>query len=713
MNKVKTGKWFKTLWAMLLALVVVLTAIPTEVYEAARITHGTSNKVIREDMLTTEIPSNYKVNEATQGKAEDGKYNEYFLDENIQTVELTIDENNLNYLLQNAKDEPYVMAESVTIGDATVGYVGFRTKGNYTLQHAYDDNPGSDRFSFTINFGKYVKKAEYGKTQDFFGCNKISFNNFFFDKTMMKEFFALKLMDEMGLPTPQHGLAKLYINGEYYGVYAMVEALDESILEQYYGVDDDELSSYLCKPTGSTFKYKDILENDAPLWEHDEDKYADVEDMLPTVKEWLRKINCLSEGTDFDGNKIDVNSDTYLELLGQLYDLDEVVKYFATHSWLCQMDNMFVCQQNFGLYVDQNGKAIYIPWDYDLSFGCFFPSTAEKTANYDVDIMYQNNMHGTITERFYKNYPLFNVIYQNDALMEKYHGYMKECSKIAALGGTVESTGKSYEPGYFNYYIETLKEELITAASEKLADNVYYMNNIRQPGDVRNGISDLARIIAMRAVGVYTQIEGIDTTVSGAGCNLENLGNGMRGENSTRGNVTSVDPSTGIFAIGDYGNSNRKEVRLNLTKLTPEETYYNNILQALGCNENKLTVYSIKNASTPINGYTLTVPLSQEGLNAGKTYSVYYCTAEGETTLLEGALTENLYTVEAEYIRYIAIVENGGNIITDIFDSEDGETPWGIIIVVACIAVLVVIIVVVMMMRGKKTKTTSNIKTEE
>ena len=375
MNK---EKMVKRIGAGILAGLIAFTMLPMEAFDAApnrnnRITHGTSSTIITEDMLDTEIPANYKVNEATQGKAEEGEYNKYFLDEDIQTVEITIDENNLNYLLQNAADEPYVMAESVTIGDATVGYVGFRTKGNYTLQHAYTDNPGSDRFSFTINFGKYIKKAEYGQKQDFFGANKISFNNFFFDKTMMKEFFALKLMDEMGLPTPQYGLAKLYINGSYYGVYAMVEAFDESILEQYYGVDDDELSSYLCKPTGTNFDYNAILENPAPLWENDEDTYADVEDMIPTVTEWVRKINCLSKGKDFDGNAIDVNSEEYLELLNQVYDVDEVVRYFATHSWLVQTDNMFDGNQNFGLYVDQQGKAMLLPWDYDLSFGCYFP----------------------------------------------------------------------------------------------------------------------------------------------------------------------------------------------------------------------------------------------------------------------------------------------------------------------------------------------------
>ena len=132
------------------------------------------------------------------------------------------------------------------------------------------------------------------------------------------------------------------------------------------------------------------------------------------------------------------------------------------------------------------------------------------------DVMWRNGLWGPSykPENFYKNFPLFNVIFQNEALKEKYYGYMKECSQIAALGGTLASTGKTYDPGYFNSYIEKMQDEVLEAATEKLADNVYYMNRIDQPTGVKMGLPNLSRIIMMRAVGVYTQVEGIETIVS-------------------------------------------------------------------------------------------------------------------------------------------------------------------------------------------------------
>ncbi|MBQ7942786.1 MAG: CotH kinase family protein [Lachnospiraceae bacterium] len=648
------------------------------------ISHGTSTEKVSEDMLNNTPPADYTVNPSTQADAMLGEYNKYFLEDSIQTVSIEIDENNLNYLLQNATAAPSVMTTSVTIGDVTLGYCGLKTKGNYTLEHSYTDNYGSDRFSFTINFGKYVKKADYGQTQNFFGANKISFNNFFFDKSMMKEFFSLKLMDEMGLPTPQYGLAKLYINGEYYGVYAMIEAFDESILEQYYQVDDDDLSSYLCKPSGTNLIYEELLEDDAPLWAYDEETYADVEDMLPTVMDWVRKLNCLSAGTDFEGNEIDVNSESYLELLNQIMDVDSAVRYFATHSWLCQMDDMFVNKQNYGLYIDEDGKCLLMPWDYDLSFGCYFPSNAESTANYDIEVMYSRNVRpgadGTANKEFstktYAKYPIFNVIYQNDALMEQYRGYMKECSKIAALGGTIEHTGKSYNPGYFNSYIETMEEEIYEAAAEDLAENVYYMNWTNQPNDVKSALPNLSRIIAMRSVGVYEQVERTGATVCGEGCDLSTLGNAGRGKNSTSGLLSVVDSATGIFVTAEYAEaakgSRANSPMLVLDELEAEDGYYQDIQAQLGATEeDSLVVYGMNTWVKPESDYTLHIPLAQAYMEAEGEIK-FFSYDSNSKTLTEISMTteDNLYTGVADSIKYIVIYQEGGHNVDIEYSAE-------------------------------------------
>ena len=652
----------KKIAACLLALAVLLgTAQPAL---AARPTHGTSDDWISEDELTTQVPESYVVDPATQGDAKDGLYNAYFLKDGLQTVSIEIGENNLNYLLQNAADEPYVLTQSVTIGHTTLGYCGLRTKGNFTLAHAYSDNPGSDRFSFTVNFGEYVTKTDFGEKQTFFGCDRISFNNFYFDKSMLKEFFSLMLMEEMGLPTPQFGLAKLYINGEYYGVYAMVEALDESILEQYFAVDDNMLSSYLCKPTGTRLRYQDLEQDPSPLYEYDEQTKAEVADMLPTVLQWAQKLELLASGKDFSGEPLDVQSQEYLNLLNEVIDIDETLRYFAVHSWLCQLDNMFVGMQNFGLYVSPEGVSTLLPWDYDLAFGCYFPSTAENTANYPLDVMYRLNpeLWGIEAQQsglFYKTFPLFYVIYQNDALMERYRGYMLDCSKIAALGGHVEFSGKTYDPAWFNSFIETLEAPLLEAAGEKLADNVYYMNWISQPKDVRNALPNLTRIIAMRSVGVYNQITGNSAWVCGSGCNLETLGNAIRADSANSGLLTLIDPYTGIFSTAEYPGGRRSATpALGVTELTRDHDVWQTIESALTLQSgDHFLAYQLKSAVKPQDGYTVTIPLTARYAAEGATQS-FYLLSGTELIPLEAQRNGNLFTVRLDNLGTVVILVN-------------------------------------------------------
>lgn len=693
------GSWGKSILVVtLVAGLTFGTAVPSAV--VAQAAHGTVSETIGKDQLkdTPPGPEEYDVNMSMQRDAKDGAYDAYFLKDDIQTVKISVDETNLNYMFQNAAKKPTVMTDQVTIGDQSLKYTGLKTKGNYTL--AETNKSDSDRFSFTINFGKYIKKKKgYAATQNFYGCNKISFNNFFFDRTMMKEYCALKLMTEMGVPTPQYGLAKLYINGEYYGVYFMLEAMDGSILEQYLKKDSGEISDYLTKPEGTKLHYdagldiykdaagkftmdslaaalhkdekqKDYLvEKDTPLsgqsglWEDDEDTLQDVAEMLPTVLTWEEKLNLLSEGKDFSGKAVDVNSSGYVQLLNQIMNVDEAVRYFATHSFIIQMDNMFNKQQNFGLYVDKQGKSLVIPWDYDLGWGCFFtPFTAEDVANWDVDRLFTPDLVRGNASSVYPDYPLFHVIYQNQSLMDKYHQYMKDCSKITALGGKT-SSGTVYGAGRFAAAMDQMMPKLEAAASEKLADHVYYMDSnqaeenyreLEQPSALRVGLPNLSKVIARRAVGVYTQLEGIRTTVTGYDCDMYTIGNAANGRSSTSGDLAIVDDKTGIFATASYPQDRQRTgPSLTVSTLKPGDQVFRTIKSKLGCkSDSSMAVYYMTDTKTPESSYRVYVPVAQS--MAAKDTSLYvYTEKDGAVKKLNTTVKDNLYSAETSSIQYI------------------------------------------------------------
>lgn len=701
--------WLKKLLSVVLVLSLTtgsVAALPSALVVKAKGQHGTAAEPVTKKELkdTPPSPEEYNVNMGMQREAKDGAYNAYFLKDDIQTVRISLDEKNLNYLLQNAGDKPTVMTDQVVIGHETIHYTGLKTKGNYTL--AETNQSDSDRFSFTVNFGKYIKKKKgYAATQNFYGCNKISFNNFFFDKTMMKEYLALKLMTELGVPTPQYGLTRLYINNKYYGVYFMLEAMDSSILEQYLSLSSDSISDYLTKPEGTRLQfgselsgYKDaggnftmdslgealyqnekgdyVVDENSPLagqsglWESDADTLGDVAELLPVVLSWEEKLNLLSRGKDFSGNAIDVNSQRYLELLEQIMDVDEAVRYFAAHSFIIQMDNMFNKEQNFGLYVDKSGKCMILPWDYDLGWGCFFtPYDAESVANWDVDKMFTPDLMQGTADTIYQDFPLFHVIYQNRSLMARYHQYMKDCSIITALGGKT-SSGSVYEAGRFAAAVDKLMPALQDAASEQLADHVYYIDHekqyaayrqCQQPAALLAGLPNLSKVAARRAVGVYQQLEGIRATVTGYGCDMSTIGNAGTGRPSTGGNLTIVDERTGIFATAQYtqGGWGSAGPSLAVTELGEHDPVYAAVRKKAGDGAD-LIVYRMNDTRTPISSYRVYIPVSQRLQSDGGRETDLYLYSDVQdvlTPLSAEKIMGSLYSAETSSIRYIAVIK--------------------------------------------------------
>jgi hypothetical protein len=362
---------------------------------------------------------------------------------------------------------------------------------------------------------------------------------------------------------------------------------------------------------------------------------------------------------------------------------------------------MFVNLQNYGLYISPQGVSTLLPWDYDLAFGCYFPSTAENTANYPVDVMYQLNPELWSNESkhsadFYKIFPLFYVIYQNEELMEKYHEFMLDCSRIAALGGTV-SSGKTYDPGWFNTLAEVLEEPLMDATKEKLADNVYYMNGIRQPRDLKNALPNITRMVALRSVGVYNQITGMDAWVCGSGCNLESIGNALNTDSAKEGRLTVIDSATGIFVTADFEGGRRTPVPvLAASRLTEKDKDYQTVLSLLepGIGQ-KMLAFSIKSSVKASSDYLLTIPLPAQYVKDGATYHFYLLSGK-ELVPLEMGQKDNLFTCLTSQVGTVVVLAD-----IPVF-SADSDDLLGIIVLAAAGVALVAVGIGVLVSKKRK-----------
>ena len=151
----------------------------------------------------------------------------------VLTVDIQIDEADFADLLENATDEEYYACD-VVIGGETFQNVGIRAKGNTSLANIASD-PTTDRYSFKLEFDHYIDG------QTCFGLDKLVLNNNYADATNMKEALVYDMFAYLGADASLYNYAKISINGEYWGVYLALEAVEDSFLTRNYGTQDGEL----------------------------------------------------------------------------------------------------------------------------------------------------------------------------------------------------------------------------------------------------------------------------------------------------------------------------------------------------------------------------------------------------------------------------------------------------------------------------------------
>ena len=153
--------------------------------------------------------------------------------DSVISVNILMDDADWNAMLENSTAEEYYQCD-VEINGTTFYRVAIRPKGNTSLTSIAND-PTTDRYSFKLEFDHYVDG------QTCFSLDKLILNNNYADATNMKEALIYDMYQYLGADASLYNYAKLSVNGEYWGVYLALEAVEDSFLLRNYGVQDGEL----------------------------------------------------------------------------------------------------------------------------------------------------------------------------------------------------------------------------------------------------------------------------------------------------------------------------------------------------------------------------------------------------------------------------------------------------------------------------------------
>ena len=264
-------------------------------------------------------------------------------------LDLELNSSDWAKLKENFQTNTYYPADMLWNGQ-TVRNVGIRSRGRGSRSAT---KPG-----LKIDFDRYASG------QKFLGLKSLVLDNLTQDASGIHETVSMAFYARLGIPTPRETHVRLYVRGEYIGLYALVEAVDKDFLARIYGSigDDTQNDGWLYEFVWQEdWRFTDFgtdlapykLRFDATTHESDTD-----EKKYRRVQELITLVNQTSEA-DFES------------VIGPRFDLPGFIRFVAAQAFLGETDGFLGSFgiNNFYLYrLENQEKHVLIAWDTDNTF---------------------------------------------------------------------------------------------------------------------------------------------------------------------------------------------------------------------------------------------------------------------------------------------------------------------------------------------------------
>jgi len=227
---------------------------------------------------------------------------------------------------------------------------GFETK--VTLTYELD---GEKKVFKKVTF---KTGGNYGRANDRVGFNmKLKGDDLLFDRkqihvrpdasdpTHIKSKIAYDLLNNWGIPSVQETYCEFYLNGEYFGLYVLQDAVKGSWIKKTYNLPETEEveTLFYCKKDGVNLAKGDICTN----------QNDNAGNYTEPFEDFLEKVDAAKSVEDLE----------------KFMNVDLLMKNLAIEFLFGSYDH-YICQgHNFYLYQKKDGKWDMIYVDFDNEFG--------------------------------------------------------------------------------------------------------------------------------------------------------------------------------------------------------------------------------------------------------------------------------------------------------------------------------------------------------
>ncbi len=286
---------------------------------------------------------------------------DYIYDQDqLHTFELKLPEASLAFLDADPVREEYVEGSLIFEGD-TISPVGIRYKGSVgafvnCVSGADWANPSG--YKTCTKLSMKIKINWEGREEKFYKLKKLQFHSQNNDPSQLHDRLAYWLFRDMGVPAPRSTHARLVINGEYIGLFSMVEQIDGRMTR--YNFDDGEGNLY-----------KEVW----PLtYEGNAQSVSNLLAGLETNEDENPSVHLMR---DFATAIVNASEEELQDVITASMDIEEIMSYVVVDRMIRHDDGPFhwycsgggCSNHNFFWYEEpENEKLHLIPWDMDNAF---------------------------------------------------------------------------------------------------------------------------------------------------------------------------------------------------------------------------------------------------------------------------------------------------------------------------------------------------------
>ena len=268
----------------------------------------------------------------------------FFDDSVLQEIRLEISSRDWQTLKDNYLSNEYYPCE-FTWRDQTVRNVGIRSRGTGSRSGV---KPG-----LRVDFDRYMSG------QRFLGLKSFVLRNNTQDMTNLHERLSMLLFRRVGEPASRETHAKLFVKGEYAGLFTIVESVDKDFLKKNLGEDSGYLYKYDYPADGTPYYFEDQGSDGAayvPLPFKPETNETNPRPEY--IAQWVQTVNQSSAAA-------------FQSAVGEFIDFGKFITHVAVEVFVGDYDGFIGNYgiNNFYVYRFNDQKRFQmIPWDKSEAF---------------------------------------------------------------------------------------------------------------------------------------------------------------------------------------------------------------------------------------------------------------------------------------------------------------------------------------------------------